>query len=89
MEKDVFDGLRKQLEALEWPSIYFFKFICPSDDETIAKIVGMFDATSDINFQPSKNGKYTSVSIKEVMVSPERVIEIYKVASSIKGVMTL
>jgi putative lipoic acid-binding regulatory protein len=89
MENDVFDGLKKQLEALEWPSIYFFKFICPSDDEVIAKIVGMFEAESDINFQPSKNGKYTSISIKEVMMNAESIIDIYKAASKIKGVMTL
>lgn len=89
MEKDLFEGLRKQLEALEWPSLYFFKFICPSDDETIAKIVGMFDAGSDINFQPSKTGKYTSVSIKEVMIDAESIITIYKAVGEIKGVMSL
>jgi putative lipoic acid-binding regulatory protein len=89
MEKDLFDGLRKQLEVLEWPAIYFFKFICPSDDEVIAKIVGMFDTDSAINFQPSKNGKYTSISVKEVMMNAESIIDIYKAASEIKGVMTL
>jgi putative lipoic acid-binding regulatory protein len=89
MEKDLFDGLRKQLEGHEWPSLYFFKFICPSDDETIAKVVALFAAESDINFQPSKNGNYTSVSIKEVMMSPESIIDIYKAAGEIKGVMSL
>lgn len=89
MEKDLFDGLRNQLDGLEWPAIYFFKFICPSDDKVIAKIVGMFDANSDVNFQPSKNGRYTSISIKEVMLNTEDIIDIYKAASEIKGVMTL
>ena len=89
MDKDIFEGLRKQLEILEWPSVYFFKFICPAEDETIAKIVGLFDPDSDINFQPSKNGKYTSVSIKEVMMNAESIINVYKSAGEIKGVMSL
>jgi putative lipoic acid-binding regulatory protein len=89
MEKDLFDGLRKQLEEQDWPALYFFKFICPSDDETVAKIVGLFGAHSDINFQPSTKGKYTSISVKEVMLSAERVIDVYKEAGKVKGVISL
>jgi uncharacterized protein len=84
-----FDGLRVELEKLDWPSLYFFKFICPSDSETIAKVVNMFDEPGDLKMQPSKTGKYTSISIKEVMISPEDVIKKYEQAAQIKGVMAL
>jgi uncharacterized protein len=87
--EEAFDGLRKELERLDWPSLYFFKFICPSNSETIAKVTNMFGDSGDMKFQPSKNGNYTSISIKEVMMSADDVIAIYVKAASIKGVMAL
>lgn len=84
-----FDGLKAGLEKLDWPAVYFFKFICPSDSETIAKVVSLFNDSGEMKFQPSKNGNYTSISLKEVMMSAEDVIEIYIKASGIKGVMAL
>jgi putative lipoic acid-binding regulatory protein len=84
-----FDKLRKQLEEQDWPSVYFFKFICPSDPETVAKVTSLFDDQSNIAMRPSKNGNYMSISSKEVMMSAADVIAIYEESAKIKGVISL
>lgn len=85
-----FDSLREKLSEEEWPNVYFFKFIMPSDNKTIALVTELFDeTTAEITLRPSKNGKYTSVSIKEVMTSADHVIKIYQHAEKIDGIITL
>ncbi|WP_233244152.1 DUF493 family protein [Brumimicrobium oceani] len=84
-----FDKLKIQLDLQEWPRLYLFKFISPSDNKKIALITGMFDENSDIKIRPSSKGTYTSISVKEVMMSSERVIDLYEKASKIDGVIIL
>lgn len=84
-----FNQLKKQLKEQEWPSVYMFKFICPSDSETLAKVTALFSGQENISFRASRNGNYTSVSAKELMLNPEEIIDIYVKAAQIKGVITL
>lgn len=84
-----FDKLREQLEHQEWPDVYFFKFIVPNEPEQIARVSALFDASSDISFHPSSNGKYVSVSVKEMMLDVDSIIEKYEKASLIKGIISL
>ena len=84
-----FDKLRKQLELQEWPNVFLFKFIAPNDSETIAKITALFDDGMDLNYQPSKTGKYMSVSAKEMMLDVDSIIVKYERGSQIKGVIAL
>jgi hypothetical protein len=84
-----FDKLKIQLEQQEWPSLYLFKFISPSDNHKIALITNMFDEVSDITIRPSSKGKYTSISVKEIMMSADKVIELYEEAAKIDGVIIL
>jgi hypothetical protein len=84
-----FDKLKIQLDQQEWPRLYLFKFISPSDNHKIALITNMFDDVSDINIRPSSKGKYTSISVKEIMMNSERVIELYEEAAKIDGVIIL
>lgn len=85
----IFDKLKEQLELLEWPDVYMFKFITPSSNENTAKIHALFDDAVDIVQKESSSNKYTVFTIKTVMVSAEAVIEIYEKASKIKGVVSL
>jgi putative lipoic acid-binding regulatory protein len=39
--------------------------------------------------KPSKNGKYISITINMMMPSSEAVIEVYRVASTIEGIIAL
>lgn len=86
---DVYDKLREQLNLLEWPDVFLFKFIVPNDSEIIAKVTALFDDGSDLNYQPSKNGNYLSISCKELMLDVDSIIRKYEVASKIKGVIAL
>jgi hypothetical protein len=84
-----FDKLRKQLELQEWPNVFLFKFIAPNDSETVAKVTALFDDGTDLNYHPSKTGKYVSVSAKELMIDVDSIIERYEKGSQIKGVIVL
>lgn len=89
MDKNTFENLRIQLELLEWPTVYLFKFITPNDSEKIARVTALFDEGTDLHYQNSKTGKYVSISVKEMMLSADSVIKKYEEASEIKGVMIL
>jgi putative lipoic acid-binding regulatory protein len=84
-----FDKLRAQLELMEWPSVYFFKFIVPNNSKTVAQTASLFDNTADIQFHESKNGKFVSVSAKEMMLDVDSIIEIYEKAQHIPGIISL
>ncbi len=88
-DSDSYEKLRMQLENMNWPEIYFFKFIVPNDSELVAKVTALFDEGADLRLQQSKNGRYISIGAKEMMISPESVIQRYKEASNIKGLIAL
>ena len=74
----------------DWPSMYLFKFIVPSDNQKIAQVESLFNAeTAEIRRRQSKKGNYTSVSAREVMTSAEEVIDCYKKACQIEGLIAL
>ncbi len=91
MEPLNFDSLKEKLETgFDWPRVYLFKFIVPSDNKKIAEVENLFNSKeAQINLRASKTGKYVSVSAKEMMMSPDKVIERYKEASTIEGIMSL
>lgn len=84
-----FENLRAQLDLLEWPSVYMFKFIVPNDNEKIALTSALFDENADISYHTSTKGNYVSVSVKEVMISANAVIDIYEKAVKIEGIISL
>ena len=84
-----FENLRAQLDALEWPSVYLFKFIVPNDNEKMALVSALFDENANISYHISSKGNYVSVSVKEVMLSGDSVIEIYEKAVKIEGIISL
>lgn len=80
------DKLRKQLEKLEWPALYMFSFIVPIDklDEALALFLGQVTKT-----KISKKGNYASVSATSFMYTAEKVIEKYREAAKIEGIIAL
>ena len=89
MNEDPFMNLRQQLELLEWPDVYLFKFIVPNESQLIALVTSFFSDASDLSFHESKTGKYVSVSVKELMLDVDSIISIYNRAAAIKGVIAL
>lgn len=84
-----FDELKKKLENQSWPMIYMFKFIVISDNHKIALVESLFGDDAEIKLQPSRNGKYTSITARQVMLTADSVIEIYQKAADIEGIISL
>lgn len=88
-EVDPFENLEKQLKELDYPHVYMFKFICKSDPKSLAQATSLFDENSEMTLRPSKNGTYTSISIKELMIDSDSIMKKYREAAKIKGLMIL
>lgn len=84
--KDDYNGLREQLEKMEWPAIYPFKFIAPI--EKLDELLNLFKK-QDTTTKVSRKGNYVSVTAKPYMYTSEKVIEKYKEVLRIEGVMAL
>lgn len=80
---------QKLIETTPFPSVYMYKFIVESNNRKIALVENLFDAEAVILTKESGNGKYTSVTAKIVVVSVEEVIEVYKRAAEIPGIIFL
>jgi putative lipoic acid-binding regulatory protein len=61
----------------------------PNDNERMAQVSALFDEQADISYHQSGGGNYVSVSVKEVMLTVDSIIEIYEKAAQIKGVISL
>lgn len=88
-EEDPYAKLREQLELQSWPNVYFFKFIVPNKSERVAKVTALFNDADDLQLQPSKTGKYMSVGAKELMLDVNSIIDKYKEAAKIEGLISL
>ena len=85
-----FDSLRQKLEESgEFPRVFLFKFIVPSDNRSIALAEALFDDQAQVSLRSSRNGKYTSISAKELMLSAEAIIDRYRSALQIDGLIAL
>lgn len=84
--KDGYEGLRTQLEKLNWPNIYLYKFIVPIDQAD--ELLSLF-SKGDTTTKVSRNGNYVSVTAKPFMYNAEKVIDKYKEAKEIEGIIML
>ncbi|AEA42282.1 DUF493 family protein [Fluviicola taffensis] len=89
MSEGTFDKLREQLELQEWPNVYLFKFIVPNTPHLLAQTTALFDETAHIQFHESSNAKFVSVSVKEMMLDVDSIIEVYNKAQKIEGIISL
>lgn len=86
-----YEKLKTQLEeGFEWPSVYLFKFIVPANNKKIAKVESLFNSKeAQISIRQSRKGNFVSVSGKEMMLSPQKVIDRYLEAEKIEGLIAL
>lgn len=89
--EEFYERLKEELRTTSnWPSIYLYKFIVPTDASKIIAVEEAFDNMGAvINTVQSKTGKFTSVSINVNMESPEHVVEKYQEVSTIEGIISL
>ncbi|MCM5663024.1 DUF493 family protein [Galbibacter mesophilus] len=83
--------LKDELDrTTQWPSLYLYKFIVPTDEKKVKQIETIFNNTGAvITTKTSSNGKYTSISIEVTMNSADAVIDKYKEVSVVEGVISL
>jgi putative lipoic acid-binding regulatory protein len=86
---DEFEKLRELLQESNYPSVYLYKFIVKKDPEKVVEIKKCFNESAEFKTQASKNGNYISVSIKEMMLNAESIIDRYKAVGKIENVIAL
>jgi len=87
MDENWINSFREKLDQhYAWPALYVYKFIVPTGQEDqVKKLFPLNTATEKL----SKQGNYTSVTIKVMMHSSDAVIEMYVKASEIEGIVAL
>ncbi len=89
MTKNKFDfsSFQEKLEyEYEWPSLYTFKFIVPRGQE--AAVTELFPKV-EVSKKESSGGKYVSVTAKLMANSSEAIINVYRKAQNIQGLIAL
>lgn len=87
--EEQFNKLRELLnKENNWPKVYMFKFIIPADNHKIALVESKFSDEAIMLHKESSNGKYFSITVKEVMLDADSIISKYKEMEGIEGLMT-
>lgn len=82
--------LKERLDQVhDWPSLYMFKLILEPEKERLQRVLDLFPPESEVLRKYSAGGKYLSVTVREVMMNAEEVVERYAKAASIPGVIIL
>lgn len=74
-------------EDNNWPRQYMFKFIVPFSPDSIRETEALFKDDAKITMRESKTMKYMSITAKQMVGSAKEVIDVYRNAESIKGIM--
>lgn len=86
---DKYAKLKELLADQNFPLMYPFKFIIKEDQEKMVKIKRVFDETAEYSIRKSKNGNYSSITIKQMMMSTDDIIKRYQMLENIEGVISL
>lgn len=90
MKKEFYASLKERLsEGQAFPLLYMFKFIVPSDNKKIAQVNSAFNENAQISLKESSKGKFTSLTVKTVMLSADEVINKYRQLEHIEGLIAL
>ena len=88
-EEELENFKQKIISTTSFPGVYMYKFIIKSENRNIALVENLFEEDADIHTKESENGKYISITARQVVISAEEVIEVYKKASVIEGIIFL
>jgi len=70
----------------DFPGKYIFKFIIKPEYQS--KVESLLE-DADVRLKPSSGNKYLSVTMQKEMASSQEVIEVYKEAYKIDGIISL
>ena len=87
MSKFTTEEFKQKLDEVhDFPTVYMFKFTVTEDKKD--EVHALFPKY-ELTLKPSSKGKYISVTTSVLMPSSDKVIEIYKEASKIEGLISL
>jgi hypothetical protein len=90
MDPERLEKIKTSLDdAHKWPSPYMFKFIVPTISGKFEALMEVFPEEVDSYTKMSKGGKYTSVTITEVLMSSSDVMKRYIEVNNIGGIIAL
>ena len=90
MTEEELENFRQKLqESTSFPSVYMYKFIVESENRKIALVENLFGPEAEIHTKESENGRYISITAKQVVMSAEEIVGIYRKALEIKGIIFL
>ncbi|HMI06963.1 MAG TPA: DUF493 family protein [Flavobacterium sp.] len=89
--EEFYERLKAELDlSNEWPALYLYKFIVPTDPEKIKKVEDAFDCMGAvIKTTQSKARKFTSVSVDVMMKSAQEIVDKYLEVATIEGIISL
>lgn len=81
------DSFKEKLDNTHsFPTLYVFKFIVkPHQVKDVESIFPKHDVVQ----KPSSGGKYISTTVKIMAASSDEIIELYKEAAKIEGIISL
>ena len=86
MSWDEASFLEKLEGSHQFPDEYTFKFIVKPEHQT--RVESLLPG-ADIKLKPSSGNKYVSVTLSRVMATSQEVVEVYKEANKIEGIIAL
>ncbi len=90
MDEEKKNALRDKLNAIHiWPSVYMYKFIFETDHDKLIQIQTIFGESAQFIKRESANGKYTSLTIKEMMLDADSIFARYEQMAAVPGIIRL
>lgn len=90
MTEEEINSFREKLsQSMSFPGVYMFKFIITSEHRNIALVDNLFGPEAEISSKESTEGKYTSITARQVVMNVDEIIDVYRKAARIKGIMFL
>lgn len=89
MSEDINKFRELLAENKEWPMLYYFKFIVQNNQEKLNHVKGLFADQSAITYNTSRDIRFISLSCKQLMPDTDSILEIYRKASLVDGLIAL
>ena len=90
MDEEKKNLLRERLNAIHhWPSTYMYKFIFETNSEKVISLKMIFGESAQFITRESSGGKYTSLTIKEIMMDADSIFARYEAVGKIQGIISL
>ncbi len=90
MDEEKKNLLRERLNAIHhWPSTYMYKFIFETNPDKVISLKLIFGESAQFITRESSGGKYTSLTIKEIMMDADSIFSRYEAVGKLEGIISL